>query len=188
MGRINLRRYLMKTFIKITAVVMAMLICCAAFVSCGGGDTKSSDANGGDAGNAASVSGKTQTWGNITVLVPDDMNFKGGSMLDEKDPNVVNISKKDNATNYFLITINDDEEGVKSGVESTKKMNKGSEDVTFEAGTKWTGVSYDYSGTPAFQVYGKVDGKYVVIQSFGFKTDDDVTTSVLGSLKVKDAE
>ena len=91
----------MKTFIKITAVVMAMLICCAAFVSCGGGDTKGSDANGGDAGNAASVSGKTQTWGNITVLVPDDMNFKGGSMLDEKDPNVVNISKKDNATNYF---------------------------------------------------------------------------------------
>ncbi|MBR2109265.1 MAG: hypothetical protein IJ932_04880 [Ruminococcus sp.] len=172
----------MKKLIKITAVVMALLMCCAVFASCGGG-------KGGDSGSADnSVAGETKTWGNITVLVPDGMNFKGGNVLDEKDPDVVNLSKKDNATNYILITINDDEEGAKSGLDSTKDANKGSKETTFEAGKKWTAVTYEYSGSPAFQAYAEFDGRYAVIQSFGFATDDETTTAVLSSLKVKAAK
>ncbi|MBQ7505081.1 MAG: hypothetical protein IJT79_07180 [Ruminococcus sp.] len=174
----------MKTFIKITAVVMALLLCCAAFASCGG-DSKGGD-SGSDSGN--SVAGETQTWGNITVLVPDGMTLKGGSILDEKDPDVVNISKKDNATNYFLITINDTEDGAKSGLDSTKDANKDSKETTFEAGKKWTAVTYEYSGSPAFQAYAEFDGRYAVVQSFGFASDDDTTTAVISSLKVKAAE
>ncbi len=180
----------MKKFTKIAAIVMALLLCCAAFASCGG-DNGSSDSKGGDTSSAAadtSVSGKTETWGNITVLVPDDMTLKGGNILDEKNPDVVNISKKDNATNYILITINDSEDGAKSGVKSTKEANKGSKDVEFEAGEEWEGVSYEYSGSPAFQAYAEFDGRYAVAQSFGFATDDDVTKAVLSSLKVKKAD
>ena len=173
----------MKKLIKITAVVMAMLICCAVFAACG--DSKGGD-SGSDSGN--SVAGETQTWGNITVLVPDGMTLKGGNVLDEKDPDVVNISKKDNATNYILITISDDEEGAKSGLDSTKDANKGSKETTFEAGKKWTAVTYEYSGSPAFQAYAEFDGRYAVIQSFGFATDDETTTAVLSSLKVKAAK
>ena len=173
----------MKKFIKITAVVMAMLLCCAAFASCGGGND-----NGSSSGGNTSTAGKTQTWGNITVLVPEGMTLKGGNVLDEKDPDVVNISKNDNAMNYFLITINDTEDGAKMGIDSTKEANKGSEDVSFEAGVKWTGVSYEYSGSPAFQAYGEFDGRFAVVQSFGFGVDEDVTKSVLTSLKVKSAE
>lgn len=179
----NLRRYLMKTFIKITAAVMALLMCCAVFASCGGSRDSGS---GSDSGN--SVAGKTETWGNITVLVPDDMKLKGGNALDEKDPDVVNISKKDNATNYFLITINDSLDGAKSSLDSTKDANKGSKDTTFTAGKDWTAVTYEYSGSPAFQAYADFDGRYAVVQSFGFASDDDTTNAVLSSLKVKAAE
>lgn len=172
----------MKKIIKITAAVMALLMCCAIFAACGDSDSKDSSDEKSSAANT--VAGKTETWGNITVLVPDGMTLKGGNVLDEKDPDVVNISKDDNAMNYFLITINDDEEGVKSGIDSTREINKGAEDISFEAGTTWTGVTYDYSGSPVFQVYGKVDGRYVVVQSYGFKADDDTAMSVLESLKV----
>lgn len=177
----------MKKFVKIAAVVLALLLCCAAFASCGEDNGGNSSAAGGDTPAADTVKGETQTWGNITVLVPEDMTLKGGNVLDEKNPDVVNIAKKDNAMNYFLITINDSEDGAKMGIDSTKEANEGSKDVEFEAGVKWTGVSYEYSGSPAFQAYAEFDGRYAVVQSFGFATDDDVTTSVLSSLKVAKA-
>ena len=173
----------MKKLIKITAVVMALLMCCAVFAACG--DSKGGD-SGSDSGN--SVAGETQTWGNITVLVPDGMTLKGGNILDEKDPDVVNISKKDNATNYYLITINDSLDGAKSGLDSTKDANKGSKETTFKAGKEWTAVTYEYSGAPAFQAYADFDGRYAVVQCFGFAADDETTTAVLSSLKVKAAE
>lgn len=155
---------------------------CCALASCGEKNDAASD--GGDTPAAATVKGTTETWGNITVDVPEGMTLKGGSILDADDPDVVNISKDDNAMNYFLITINDDEEGVKEGVETTRESNDGAADVSFEAGVNWTGVSYDFSGTPVMQVYGEFNGKYAVVQSYGFTPDDDVTKSILGSIKV----
>ena len=171
----------MRKLIKITAVVMAILMCCAVFASCGGGDSSS---EGGKSSAADTVKGKTETWGNITVLVPEGMTLKGGNILDKENPDVVNIAKDDNAMNYFLITVNDDEEGAKSGIDSTREMNEGAKDTTFSAGTEWKGVSYDYSGVAVLHVYGEVDGKIVVVQSYGFKSDEDITKSVLGSLKI----
>ncbi len=176
----------MKKFIKISAVVMALLLCCAIFASCGD-SSGSGSSSGGSSSAADTAAGKTETWGNITVLVPDGMTLKGGNVLDEKNPDVVNISKEDNAMNYFLITINDSEDGAKMGIDSTKEANEGSKDLSFDAGVKWTGVSYEYSGSPAFQVYGEYDGRFAVVQSFGFGADEDVTKSVLSSLKVKAA-
>ena len=175
----------MKKFIKISAVVLALLLCVAAFASCGGNGGSSS--SGSDKPAADSVSGKTETWGNTTVLVPDGMTLTGGNVLDKENPDVVNIAKSDNAMNYFLITINDSEDGAKMGIDSTKEANKGSKDVSFEAGVKWTGVSYEYSGSPAFQAYGEFDGRFAVVQSFGFATDDETTTAILSSLKVAKA-
>jgi hypothetical protein len=86
--------------------------------------------------------------------------------------------------NYFIITISDDEESAKSGIEATRGLNKGAKDVSIDAGAKWTGITYDYSGTDVMQIYAKVDGRIAMIQSYGFKSDDDVTKSLLSSLKV----
>ncbi len=174
----------MKKFMKITAIVMALALLVCAFASCGGqgsGDASSAD---GGAAAADAVKGETQTWGNITVLVPEDMTLKGGNVLDEKNPDVVNISKKDNAMNYFLITINDDEEGVKSGIDSTREVNDGAKDVTVDAGASWKGVTYEYSGMDVFQIYADFDGRFAVVQSYGFAADSDVSKAILSSLKV----
>ncbi len=163
----------MKKTLKVTAFVMALMLVLAAFVSCGGGDS-------------ASVSGKTENWGNITVLVPDGMKLTGGNILDKNNPDVVNIAKEDKATNYFLITISDSEDNAKSGIESTRGMNKGCEDVSLELDTgKWEGVTYDYSGMKVFQIYGKVDGRIAVVQSYGFEADSETSKAILNSLKVK---
>lgn len=169
----------MRKLITFTAVVMAIL-CCFAMASCGG-NSSSGDANSQSAQQAEV---KTETWGNITVAVPDGMKLKGGSVLDEKDPDVVNISKEDNAMNYFLITISDDEDSAKSGIEATREANKGAADVSIDAGAKWTGVTYDFSGTDVMHIYATVDGRIATVQSYGFKSDDEVTKSVLSSLKV----
>ncbi len=164
----------MKKTLKVTAFVMALMLVIAAFASCGGG------------GDSASVSGKTETWGNITVLVPDGMKLTGGNILDKKNPDVVNIAKEDKATNYFLITISDDENSAKSGIDSTRSMNKGCEDITLEFDNgKWEGVAYDYSGMEVFQIYGKVGGRIAVVQSYGFGSDSETTKAILNSLEVK---
>ena len=175
----------MKNFIKITAAVMAALMCCAVFAACGG--NTDTDSNG-NSSTAQPAEVKTETWGNITVAVPDGMTLKGGSIVDEKDPDVVNISKDDNAMNYFLITINDDEDSVKDGIEATREANDGAKDVSFDAGKSWTGVSYDFSGTAVMQIYAEFDGRFAVVQSYGFASDDEATKSVLSSLKVSAAE
>lgn len=129
-----------------------------------------------------------ETWGNITVFVPDGMTLTGGNALDAENPDVLTIKKNDNELNYFLITASDDEDSAKSGIESTREFNEGAKDVSVDAGTTWTGVTYEYFGTPAFHIYGTVDGRVAVIQSFGFAADSDETMSVLGSIKLAAAE
>ena len=171
----------MKKAIRILALVMAMLLAVGVFAACGesgGSGDKVSD--GGE-----SVKGETKTWGNITVLVPEGMTLKGGNILDENDPDVVNISKTDNAMNYFLITVDDDEEDAKGGIDSTREINSGCEDVTVEAGGKtWKGVKYQYSGNDVFQIYATVDGRVPVVQCYGFAPDSDTSKAILASLKI----
>ena len=180
----NERMLQMKKFMKITAIVMALALLVSVFASCGGGQDNGGNSADNGAAAADAVKGETQTWGNITVLVPEGMTLKGGNILDENNPDVVNISKSDNAMNYFLITINDDEDGVKSGIESTREGNDGAKDVTVDAGASWTGVTYEYSGMDVFQIYAEFDGRFAVVQSYGFAADSDTSKAILSSLKV----
>ena len=177
----------MKHNSKIGALILALALFVSVFVGCGGNSgTASGSADSGSQAAADTVKGETVTWGNITALVPEGMTYTGGSVIDKKDPDVLNIAKKDNATNYFLITVNDDLDEAKDGVTATKEANDGAKDTTFEAGAKWTGVTYDFSGMAVNHVYAQVGDKVVVIQSYGFAPDDDTTKAVLGSIKVSD--
>ena len=190
----------MKKAFKITALLMALTLIIAVFAACG--DSESSSEAGGSAadvqsgaagGSAADVQsgaagdakGETQTWGNITVLVPEGMNLKGGNILDENNPDIVNVKKDDNELNYFLITIVDSEDDAKSSLELTRSANEGAKDVTIDAGAAWKGVTYQSLNMDVFQVYGTVDGKVVTVQAFGFAADDSTTKDVLSSIKVK---
>ena len=64
------------------------------------GDSSKSDDNGTASSAAASskaedkeITGKTETWGVFTVLVPDGWELKKGHTLDEKDPNYCTVKK-----------------------------------------------------------------------------------------------
>ena len=164
----------MKNLIKLIAIALIVSVVAVALASCGGNSEGGSD-------NAPA--GETQTWGNITVLVPDGMELKGGNILDENDPDVVNIHEKDNELHYFLITLGDSEDDAASSIEATKEYNEGAEDYTIDiGGVKWTGVKYDYMG-PVFQAYGTVNGQIVMVQCYGFESDGATTTAVLQSIK-----
>lgn len=170
----------MKSFIKLIAFALVISVAVLAFASCGGdkpagGDTET-EADKGPAG-------ETQTWGNITIFVPDGMELKGGNILNENDPDVVNIHEKENEMHYYLVTLGDDEEDASSSIEATKEYNEGAEDITLDiGGVKWTGVKYDFMG-PVFQVYGTVNEQIVMVQCYGFESDSATTSAVLQSIK-----
>lgn len=189
-----------KLFKTILILALAMLMALSV-AACGeekssGSDTKDkasqsdSDDKGSDTAESSQeeendVAGEKQTWGNITVLVPEDMTLTGGNALDENNPDVLNIAKKDNALNYFLITIVDTEEDASSGLETTRSINEGCKDVSFDAGSQWTGVTYEYSGTPVYQIYGAVGSRFAVVQSYGFDPESDISKAILNSIEVK---
>ena len=202
-------KHISRKLIKAGALTAAAILTVLCAAACQNGDKKddassavrssaaessaaqSSAAESSDEKSEASQAANTadgETWGNITVFVPDGMTLTGGNALDAKNPDVLTIKKNDNELNYFLITASDDEDSAKSGIESTREFNEGAKDVSVDAGTTWTGVTYEYFGTPAFHIYGTVDGRVAVIQSYGFAADSDETKSVLGSIKLAAAE
>ena len=169
----------MKSLIKFIAFALVVSVAIFAFASCGG------KTEGGDTESVAdnAPKGETQTWGNITIFVPEGMELKGGNILDENNPNVVNIHEKENEMHYFLVTLGDDEEDAASSIGTTKEFNEGAEDITFNFdGVEWKGVKYDFMG-PVFQVYAAVNGHIVMVQCYGFECDSATTAAVLQSIK-----
>lgn len=126
-----------------------------------------------------------ETYGNITVAVPDGMY----AVTDEDgDADSVTITKDDDSFTYYMISAVDSEEEGAGGIDTTKEMNDGSADITVEAGTTWKGVTYDFLGIPVFHIYGAVDGRVAVVQSYGFAADSDETKALLSSIRLAKAE
>ena len=194
-------KHISTKFIKVGAITAAAILTVLCAAACQNGSDKKDDASSAGQSSAAESSAaessaaessaaesSAATWGNITVAVPDGMTLTGGNVLDANNPDVLTIKKDDNELNYFLVTAGDDESSAKAGIESTREFNEGAKDVSVDAGTTWTGVTYDYFDTPAFHIYGKVDGRVAVIQSFGFDVESDVAKSLLSSIKLTAAE
>ena len=125
------------------------------------------------------VAGDEEAWGNISVLVPEGMVLNGGSLIDKEDPNTLWVQAPGSMTPYFLISLYS-EENAAGSIQTTKEMNGALDLDPFTLnGTEWTGVDYDSSGLPCFQVMG---GGFLV-SSAGYAADDPVTLAVLASLK-----
>ena len=125
------------------------------------------------------VAGAEETWGNISVLVPDGMVLNGGSLIDKEDPNTLWVQDPDSMTPYFLISLYS-EENAASSIETTKELNDGQDITPFALnGVEWTGVDYDSGGLPCFQVMG---GGFLV-SGAGYGLDDDAALAVLASLE-----
>lgn len=172
----------MKNTKKLIALILAALAAFAMLAACGGGE-------GGGEGGGAAVKGETQTWGNLTVFVPEGYALTGGSLLNKEDPDALQIYLETSPLHAFTVSVTDDEEEADGSLTATKEMNdaNGAEgDVTFTAGgVTWTGYAYKYGNDDCFIAYGEVSGKWVLVSGGYSAYNSDEATAVLESIKVK---
>lgn len=132
------------------------------------------------------VTGAEQSWGELSVYVPDSMNMQGGNgTLDPEDEQTLWMYNNDNSADYIEVTTKYDEAGAKNNIEMSKSVNETyhPEDVSFTAGSEWNGITYDAHGIPCTVLYGAAGEKVYYVMIAGYTYDSDVVRSVLGSLK-----
>ena len=172
--------------ISFTALAMTMVSCGNESGSTSGTSTaKETEKETEGTASEASPAGKIETWGNLTVFVPEGFSLTGGSLLSKEDQNSLWIQLDANKSIYYLISIVA-EDVAKNGVETTKEMNAEYDpvDVKFTTGSiEWTGVSYVYSGsTDCFYIYSNIDGKTVIVQAGWNTYDSEQTKTILASI------
>ena len=181
----------MKKMYKLFALLLAVAMLASVMTACGDKkDTAGSDitpAATADGNGDTGVAGSEQTWGNLTVFVPDTMDFKGGNgTFDPDDRNTVWLYGKEKVTDYIKITILDSEDDAKSNIETTYSMNEEYSPIECKLALSngdWTGIDYSASGTDCVILYSVVVGKVYFTMSAGFPANSDVLNAVLESLK-----
>ena len=94
----------MKKLTKILALALMMALVVTVFAACG--DKKEGAETADNAGEAASAKGETQTWGNITIFVPDDYKLTGGDMFDAENPDKLTLNtKSDSSFEYVMVSL-----------------------------------------------------------------------------------
>ncbi len=172
----------MEKYVRIFALVLALIMAATVFASCGG-DSSADSAGGNDSSDAK---GETQTWGNITVFVPEGFALKGGDMFDDEDPDKLTLSKDGSSFDYFLVTAGFTQDNAEMSIEGTRSANEGCEDVEIKVGdVTWKGVAYTWSSLDIVVVTAPMGEGYVLFTSSGHGKDDATFKAVLESLTVK---
>lgn len=132
------------------------------------------------------VEGKNapQTYGNLTVFVPDSMTLSGGSASDPSDLNVLWLAPKDGAAKFFQVSILADAETAKANVDRLKETNANAEDVevmTFGE-RDWTGITYQAENNPCFDLYSDNGETVVEVLCYGYGMTDAETGAILESI------
>lgn len=139
---------------KIIAFTLALVLVLA-LAACGNspatpGSDKPADTNA----PAPAVKGEQQSWGLISVLVPEGYVLSGGSItgVDDTDETQCAIQPETPSMyDYYWICVQDAETAA-ANIEMTKSMNN-AEDITVNDGSRdWTGCHYTYDAYS-----GKVD-------------------------------
>ena len=112
------------------------------------------------------VPGEKQTWGDITVFVPDEMNIEGGA-----DQKSVCLYMNNDDTRFFKVSIVDSEEIAKSSIEAAKATEEKYQtvEVTGENMT-WEGIAIS-QGMHGFFIYSIIP-KESIIKDGVIKTID----------------
>lgn len=175
----------MRNVSKILALILAIAMLASVMVACG--DDKKDGSAADSAANEPSVPGEKQTWGEITVFVPDSMTMEGGDgTFDPEDPKTVWLHDKENSMNYIKVTILDSEDNAKSNIETSKEINKEYNpfdvSVNFNDIFKWEGVAYNAEGTDCCALYCNTGSKVYYVMAGGYKENDKTMMEVLKSL------
>ena len=190
---------IMKKILRGAALLLAAVLLVGTLAACGGNNagsqasSQTAESSQAETSSQASepeasgVTGETQTWGNITLLVPEGMTLKGGSSIDPESKDALTLTLDENPAHYIMVTVVEPETAENS-VATTKEMNNGASEVYLSTGMGWNGVAYKYAGTTdCFQMYAKTgDGKKaVLVGAAWFAYDGDVASAVLNSIKVQ---
>ena len=162
----------MKKYIKIFALVLALIMTATMFASCGG--------------DSSDVKGETQTSGNITIFVPEGFTLKGEDMFGDEDPNKLTLSKDGSSFDYFMVSAGFTQDNAEMSIEGTRSANEGCEDVEIKVGdVTWTGVAYTWSSVDVVVVTAPMGEGYVLFTSSGHGKDDATFKTVLESITLK---
>ena len=125
------------------------------------------------------VNGKSYSWGNLSVNIPDGMEAKNGGIANKDDKNSLQVVK---GTKYFMISQRHEPDALRD-VSSTIEMNDADEIAITIGGTAWKGAYYEYSGTPVWQIYANVGEACIEIMGYGFDFDSTEAQTVLATAK-----
>ncbi len=177
----------MKKATQFLALILSVAMLMTFMAACGGKKEASDTKTETQAETQAATAGEVQTWGELSVFVPESMEMKGGDgTFAPDDPKVLWLYNKEKATDYIKVSIVDSEDNAKSNVDTTKSINEqyNPEDAAVTVGnTEWKGVAYDVNGIPVFSLYAVAGDKVYFIMSAGYKYDSEIITTVLDSLK-----
>lgn len=175
---------------KRIAAIFLVLVLAFALFACGAEDA---DDNGGNGGNGEAkveeVKGASQSWGKISVFVPEGCKLNPGSItgVDDTDENQCYIQKDveiPSMYDYVWIVVSEDEAAVAANVETTKTMNAATDATVGE----WKGCTYEYtlfdgSKTTCGMLYRTVDGVTYQLSFAGYPVDSPVFVKILDSIK-----
>lgn len=158
--------------------------------ACGDSSSKSEDngtASSADASSKAEdkeITGKTETWGVFTVLVPDGWELKKGHTLDEKDPNYCAVKKSD--FSYFELKSEKDDVMKQQYDYNKKTYTNGQKDLpaTKVGDIEWNGFEYGGDLNKGFEIYATANGKNIRVSCCGFAFDSAEAKAILGSIKL----
>lgn len=127
----------------------------------------------------------TETWGDLTVGVPDGWTFSKGDTFDETDTRYCSLKKS--VLVFFDFKL-EDESLAKQHYDYNKNTYTNEQvDVSGTYGTiDWTGFQYsDGWGGYGFELIAEVNGKPVRVSCCGYKFDSKEAKAVLESLVIK---
>lgn len=164
-----------------------MALALVAFAACGPkGETGNGETE--TKGGEEQAKGTVETWGVITVLIPEGMSLKGGSLLDSESKNDATIMGAANDySEYFMISVKDSEDTVKDSIDMTREINDDVkiDDVTETLdGVEWKGITYESLGIRVYVVYAEIGGQFVQVTGTGHTYDDATSVAILKSVKL----
>ena len=177
---------------KSIAALLLALTMCASLCACGGKDSETTTATSAETveettaaaeTEAPAAAASTQSWGEFSVDVPADWEFKTGDTFDSNDARYFSVKKS--TFSYFDFSA-DGEENIKKHYEYNKNTytNEQTDFKETYGDAEWEGFQYsDGFGGYGIEAFTTIDGVMIRVASAGFKYDSEEVKTVLGSLK-----
>lgn len=127
----------------------------------------------------------TETWGDLTVGVPEGWTFRKGDAFDDTDTRFCSVKKSD--FKYFDLKMENESTATQKYEYNKNTYTSEQKDITVTYGDiAWTGFQYsDGWGGYGFELIATVGDKPVRVSSCGFQFDSEEAKAVLGSLVIR---